>query len=75
MAEYGKGKIQTEAKEHKVIGDLANATPMVKMVGRRSFAEMVKNGGGMNSEGVSIMAYEEGNGWLYESVIVKLKSY
>ncbi|KAL7207210.1 hypothetical protein ACSBR1_029221 [Camellia fascicularis] len=75
MAVYGKEKAQTEIKVNKEIGDPANVAPMGRMVGWRSFAEVVKNGGGMNSEGASIMAYEEGNGWLYESVIVKLKSY
>ncbi|KAL7181930.1 hypothetical protein ACSBR1_040775 [Camellia fascicularis] len=43
--------------------------------GRRSFAEVVQSGGSNEKMKVIVKAFEVGNGWLYDSVIVKLKSF
>ncbi|XP_028061432.1 uncharacterized protein LOC114264892 [Camellia sinensis] len=46
----------------------------LESVGRRSFAEVVQNGGSAGKAKRTVKAYETGNGWLYDSIIVKLKS-
>ena len=45
-----------------------------KPMRRRSYAEVVK-GEGINKTYVVIKAIEVGNGWLYQSIIVKLKAH
>ncbi|KAL7172447.1 hypothetical protein ACSBR2_032023 [Camellia fascicularis] len=45
-----------------------------KRMGNRSYAEVVKCEGN-NKTDVVIKAIEVGNGWLYQSIIVKLKAY
>ncbi|KAL7209634.1 hypothetical protein ACSBR1_031233 [Camellia fascicularis] len=42
---------------------------------KQSYAEALVRGGASKSEKVVIRAYEEGNGWLYESLVVKLSSF
>ncbi|XP_028081930.1 nuclear cap-binding protein subunit 2-like [Camellia sinensis] len=44
-------------------------------IGYRSYAEAVQLGDSKKSVGPSVVAHEAGNGWLYDSLIVKLKSY
>ncbi|KAL7252045.1 hypothetical protein ACSBR1_013822 [Camellia fascicularis] len=41
----------------------------------RSYAETVQNGGIQERMKVVVRAYESGNGWFYESLIVKLKNF
>lgn len=41
--------------------------------GVRTYAEVIKNTNGMERGIVSVQAKEIGNGWLYESVVVRLK--
>ncbi|KAL7208371.1 hypothetical protein ACSBR1_030178 [Camellia fascicularis] len=43
------------------------------IAGVRTYAEVIKNSHGMESGIVSVQAEEVGNGWLYESVVVRLK--
>ncbi|CAL5340797.1 unnamed protein product [Camellia sinensis] len=44
-------------------------------IGCRSYAEAVQLGASKDSVGLSVVAHEAGNGWLYDSFIVKLKSF
>ena len=44
-------------------------------IDRRSFAEVVLSGGSNEKMKLVVKAFEDGNGWLYDSVIVKLKSF
>ncbi|KAL7180865.1 hypothetical protein ACSBR1_039845 [Camellia fascicularis] len=44
-------------------------------ISRRSFAEVVQNGGNNEKMKLVVKAFEAGNGWLYDSVIVKMKSF
>ena len=41
---------------------------------QRTFAEVVVKGAGLRSDVITIVTKEEGNGWIYESVFVKLKA-
>ncbi|KAL7184468.1 hypothetical protein ACSBR2_026596 [Camellia fascicularis] len=43
------------------------------VAGVRTYAEVIKNSYGMESGSVSAQAEEARNGWLYESVVVRLK--
>ncbi|GMP50808.1 hypothetical protein CsSME_00017278 [Camellia sinensis var. sinensis] len=42
---------------------------------KKSYAEALVNGGSSASEKVVIKAYEEGNGWRYESLVVRLSIF
>ncbi|CAL5411851.1 unnamed protein product [Camellia sinensis] len=44
-------------------------------IGYRSYAEAVQLGASKESVGLTVVAHEVGNVWLYDSFIVKLKSY
>ncbi|GMP57002.1 hypothetical protein CsSME_00021263 [Camellia sinensis var. sinensis] len=41
----------------------------------KSYAQILTGSGLASNSNISIQAYEEGNGWLYESAIVRLKSH
>ncbi|KAL7242920.1 hypothetical protein ACSBR1_015343 [Camellia fascicularis] len=43
--------------------------------GMRSYAEVVSRGKKQGNDHITVFTKEEGNGWLYESVVVKLKSF
>ncbi|KAL7259575.1 hypothetical protein ACSBR1_005461 [Camellia fascicularis] len=46
----------------------------VESVGRRSFVEVLQNRGSTGKAQLAMKAYETGNGWLYDNIIVRLKS-
>ncbi|KAL7174982.1 hypothetical protein ACSBR2_028731 [Camellia fascicularis] len=80
-AEFKKGEVKQHAMTNR--GD----DPMMQRpqrsfghrrmdgIGRRSFAEVVQSGGSIEKMKLGVKAFEVGNGWLYDSVIVKLKSF
>ncbi|GMQ03247.1 hypothetical protein CsSME_00049123 [Camellia sinensis var. sinensis] len=77
MADFGKeygpqSRLNKAPQTRKVIA--ANFTHTVGHQRNRSFAEVVSGRGAQTNAIRTIKAYEEGNGWLYESVVVRLKA-
>ncbi|XP_028110219.1 uncharacterized protein LOC114308755 [Camellia sinensis] len=56
--------------------DFATTSRVTNMIQRgKSFAQILTGSGLASNSNISIQTYEEGNGWLYESAIVRLKSH
>ncbi|XP_028059322.1 uncharacterized protein LOC114263027 [Camellia sinensis] len=77
-ADYGKNDMevkiryppQTKGFPH---GGRGEGSVWKPAAGVRTYAEVIKNSHGMGSGIVSVQAEEVGNGWLYETVVVRLK--
>ncbi|KAL7253642.1 hypothetical protein ACSBR1_008059 [Camellia fascicularis] len=82
-AEYQKGEWKVERDVHrgktrtvrKVTGQQVLPQIGVKNQGRRSYAEVVQGGTSSENERLKVKVTEAGNGWLYESLLVVLKSF
>ncbi|CAL5327246.1 unnamed protein product [Camellia sinensis] len=77
LAEFGKEVIGKQRSAHPIYGRQFKSKSIAASVmqnGNKSYAQVVKEGGSSSKPTITIMATEEGNGWLYESVIIRLKS-
>ncbi|CAL5374888.1 unnamed protein product [Camellia sinensis] len=77
LAEFGKEVVGKQRSAHPIYGRQFKSKSIAASVmqnGNKSYAQVVKEGGSSSKPTITIMATEEGNGWLYESVIIRLKS-
>ncbi|CAL5391609.1 unnamed protein product [Camellia sinensis] len=84
LAEFSKSnqsrQMLTNAKQGGMVQkkQWTPVQPMMRIKGK-SYAEVVQtgrqNGGEYGNQNVSVRAVEVGNGWLYDSVLVKLKAF
>ncbi|CAL5340772.1 unnamed protein product [Camellia sinensis] len=84
LAEYSKYNQRRQMLTNAKQGGMAQnkqGIPIQPIMGikGKSYAEVVqtggKNGGEYGKQNISIRAVEAGNGWLYDSVLVKLKPF
>ncbi|GMP52740.1 hypothetical protein CsSME_00018444 [Camellia sinensis var. sinensis] len=77
MAQFGKEEAVKHNSAHPNVGrDDRGKSITVPGSHRRnmSYAQALREGGSKSKSTITVRALEEGNGWLYESVIVRLKS-
>ncbi|XP_028076159.1 serine/arginine-rich splicing factor 2-like [Camellia sinensis] len=80
-AEFKKGEFKQHTMTNRGDGPMTQRPQKsfghrrMDVSGRRSFAEVVQSGGRNEKMKMVVQAFEVGNGWLYDSVIVRLKSF
>ncbi|XP_028057424.1 uncharacterized protein LOC114261350 [Camellia sinensis] len=78
MAEYNKMVQREKGKEEPslVLGkEKWHEQPRKEGRGQKSYVEVVAGKTDLGSDAITVMVKEEGNGWLGDSVIVKLKTF
>ncbi|KAI8010589.1 hypothetical protein LOK49_LG06G01681, partial [Camellia lanceoleosa] len=77
MAQFGKEEVVKHKSSHPHVGregrDKSIPVPGTHR-GSKSYAQVLREGGSMAKPTITVRALEEGNGWLYESVVVRLKA-
>ncbi|CAL5395234.1 unnamed protein product [Camellia sinensis] len=77
MAQFGKEEVVKHKSAHPNDGREGGGKSITapgSHRGSRSYAQVLREGGSTSKPTITVRALEEGNGWLYESVVVRLKT-
>ncbi|GMP55861.1 hypothetical protein CsSME_00020547 [Camellia sinensis var. sinensis] len=77
MAQFGKEEVVKHKSAHPNDGREGRGKSIAvpgSHRGSRSYAQVLREGGSTSKPTITVRALEEGNGWLYESVVVRLKT-